>query len=84
MVLPALDKLQTLLDKLRRLRLPHYHILGVAQALVDRLVLQEMLALMLWLFLVMVVEQVLEAQEELVVLKVLPLELQAVQEVQQA
>jgi hypothetical protein len=53
------------------------------QVLVDRLVLQGMLALMLWLFLVMVVEPVLEAQEELVVLKALPLELQAVQEVQQ-
>ena len=53
---------------------------GVLEGLQERL---EMPVLMLWLFLVMVVEPVLEAPEELVVLKVLPLELQAVQEVQQ-
>ena len=52
----------------------------VLEGLQERL---EMPVLMLWLFLVMVVEPVLEAPEELVVLKVLPLERQAVQEVQQ-
>ena len=51
--------------------------------LVDRLVLQEMLALMLWLFLVTVVEQVLGAQEELLVKVLLMPVRREVQEVQQ-